>query len=149
MKKMDQKGFTLIELMIVIAIIGILAAIAIPNYIAFRDKSYCSGAESDAQSILATLADYYAIPSHVNPVTGSWGPDGATVGGVYFEALSASNTATLSTVSVSGTLVYLVTVSEQGGRCPLKYRTAQARGTGAADEGWTPTGAIGIFYKGM
>ncbi len=45
----NQKGFTLIELMIVIAIIGILAAIAIPNFIAYRDKSFCSAAEVGCQ----------------------------------------------------------------------------------------------------
>ena len=48
MRKTNNKGFTLIELMIVIAIIGILAAIAIPNFIAYRNKSFCSATESDA-----------------------------------------------------------------------------------------------------
>ncbi len=66
MKKMNQKGFTLIELMIVIAIIGILAAIAIPNYIAYRDKAFCSAAESDANAIASGLADYFAIPAHTD-----------------------------------------------------------------------------------
>ncbi len=60
----NEKGFTLIELMIVIAIIGILAAIAIPNFIAYRDKAFCSSAESDAQAIAGGLADYFAIPAN-------------------------------------------------------------------------------------
>jgi type IV pilus assembly protein PilA len=60
----NKKGFTLIELMIVIAIIGILAAIAIPNFISYRNKSYCSQAESDARGVASAISDYFSNPDH-------------------------------------------------------------------------------------
>jgi type IV pilus assembly protein PilA len=68
-KLRGKKGFTLIELMIVIAIIGILAAIAIPNFIAYRDKAFCGQAEHDAQNTLAALSSYYALNNTVGNVT--------------------------------------------------------------------------------
>ncbi len=57
--KKDEKGFTLIELMIVIAIIGILAAIAIPQFSAYRQRSYNSAAQSDLRNATTAQEAYF------------------------------------------------------------------------------------------
>ena len=59
-KKKNEKGFTLIELMIVIAIIGILAAIAIPQFSAYRKRSYNAAAQSDLKNAATAQEAYYA-----------------------------------------------------------------------------------------
>ena len=56
----NSKGFTLIELMIVVAIIGILAAIAIPNFLTYQCKSRQSEAKANLGSIRVGEEAYYA-----------------------------------------------------------------------------------------
>ncbi len=59
-KAKDSKGFTLIELMIVVAIIGILAAIAIPQFMTYKAKAYNSAALSDLHNLRLELEGYTA-----------------------------------------------------------------------------------------
>jgi len=81
MKKMirkGQKGFTLIELMIVVAIIGILAAIAIPNFLRFQLKSKTSEGKVNLAAIRTAEESYLAefgryVAAAVTP-TGTVGP---------------------------------------------------------------------------
>ena len=54
-----QKGFTLIELMIVVAIIGILAAIAIPNFLRYQAKSRQSEAKTNLSAIFVSETAYF------------------------------------------------------------------------------------------
>ncbi len=134
-KKQNEKGFTLIELMIVIAIIGILAAIAIPNFISYRDKAFCSAAESDANAVAAGMADYFAIPTNIS-FTNQAGVNPVVFAGSTPVVLSGVNVATVTFAAGPPALV-TISVTDTSARCPVAYQ--------AAVTGW----AGGVFTKTM
>jgi type IV pilus assembly protein PilA len=91
-----KKGFTLIELMIVVAIIGILAAIAIPNFLKFQAKSKMSEAKTNLGAIYTGELAYFGEQNKYADFNAiNWSPSGTPryhfALGTYIEANNTDN----------------------------------------------------------
>jgi len=98
MKKvlMNKKGFTLIELMIVVAIIGILAAIAIPNFMNYQCKAKQAEAKSNLGNIKTMQEAYRAEYDTYSTSQGAIGFSINSTDARYNYTITAGNTTTFS-----------------------------------------------------
>ena len=94
----DQKGFTLIELMIVVAIIGILAAVAIPNFLRYQAKSKQSEARVLLSGIYTSQIAYFAEQNTYGASEAVIGFSPASTPKMYDAAACAGCGRTFSTV---------------------------------------------------
>jgi type IV pilus assembly protein PilA len=87
MKRQPQQGFTLIELMIVVAIIGILAAVALPAYQDYTKRAKLSEVVLAASACRTTVSEVYQTGSQTTVAANAWGCESTNPTSKYVKSI--------------------------------------------------------------
>ncbi|MBF8272211.1 MAG: pilA [Magnetococcales bacterium] len=141
----EQQGFTLIELMIVIAIIGILAAVAVPAYQDYTVRAKMADPLSKADAAKSQVSEYFATQ-------GSWPADNTTAG---LAQVSEYTSAYVSTLSIASSVLTIVLKTIKTGvidsGATIVFTGTDAKGTiawacsaGAIPQRFLPRTCVGL-----
>ena len=118
MKRSIQQGFTLIELMIVVAIIGILAAVALPAYQDYTARAKMSEVVLAASACRTSVTETYQTNNGASlPVAGAWGCESSVSSSKYVLKIETNDTGAIRVTSqaiatgANGTMLLVPVVS--------------------------------------
>ena len=123
MKRQVQQGFTLIELMIVVAIIGILAAVALPAYQDYTKRAKVTEIILAASACRTTISEVYQTGTLSTVAANAWGCESASQTSKYVAQVA---TDVNGVVTVPGRGPGSTPTASTASRSPLRRRTRAA-----------------------
>jgi len=151
---MKREGFTLVEMMIVVAILGILGAVVLPTYQGHASEAKVSSSKSNLHAMRAQIELYKMQHNGTLPGYALGSPSSETALGTQFTGTTtidgvASTSKTPSDPFLYGPYLLRIPENAFNGKSNIKYSTDFATDAGVVDSGWLYNNTTGQICLNM